>query len=146
MVASKNNEGKAQKVFFYIPGLESVNVLYFLANKYSNNLIIITTSISIHKVCEIIGLKYINPEYFRQKTESKIIKNLRNYNINNISLASNLAIKAMELLKLIVAIYRAKEVVDTLEPGSKLYYSTFFVDVLGILFLRMALEKKNYGS
>ena len=143
----KSNNQATKRVYLYIPGLESINVLYFLNEKYGNELMIISNSISVHQVCELLELKYMSANYFRVASDSKFIKKIKNLNCvkkNSLLLRiSNLIFKLVEFIQLLLKIFEAKKVVEKLEPSSKLYYSTLFIDVVGIIFLGAALENKN---
>lgn len=130
------------KIYFYMPGAESLNLLYFLAERYNNDLIVITPSVSVKEVCEIIGLNYMNPKFYNSSEKKEIglkyLKNAKFFSFLNI-----LYCKIYELFHMIIKMIQAKKMTASLEPGSILYYSTFFYDVPGILFLGSAVRSKK---
>jgi len=129
-----------KKIYFYIPGTESYNLLYFLADRYGKDLIVITSSISVKEVCEIIGLDYVNPIFYNPSDNNKSIGLdwLKNY--KHISLLVNFFRKINNLFIMLIKMVQAKKMVGTIAAGSTLYYSTFLYDVPGILFLGAAIR------
>jgi hypothetical protein len=133
-----------KKIYFYIPGAESLNVLYFLAEQYGENLAVITPSISVKKVCEIIGLNYLTPTFCNSSDKAGEVAVLKYFkNVRYLAFLNKAICKAHDLFNMILKLVQAKKMVGSIMPGSVLYYSTFFFDVPGILFLGSAIKSKK---
>jgi hypothetical protein len=132
------------KVYFYIPGSESLNVLYFLAERYPASLVVITNSISVREVCILLELTCLY-KVFYSKSEVKSKYSFLNFlnNTKHLKIIGNIAFKISNLIYMVGGIYRAKKMTKMMPEGSTLYYSTFFYDVLGIIFLRAAIKNNR---
>jgi hypothetical protein len=134
----------SKKIYFYIPGAESLNFLYFLAERYGSALIVITPSISVKEICNILELAYIQPVFYDFSEKSNT--SLGSWYLKNnwcSSFFRGFCCKIHELFCMTVKMVKAKKMVDSLCPGATLYYSTFFYDVPGILFLGFLIRSKK---
>jgi hypothetical protein len=129
-----------RKIYFYIPGGESLNILYFLAGQYGCDLIVITSSIFVREVCGLMNIVCIypkfNPTSVSRNTMTKDWLGRQKKLSNLIKVISGLC----NLLSMVIVIYKAKKVVASMPNGCTLYYSTYYYDVPGIIFLGEAIR------
>jgi hypothetical protein len=113
-----------------------LSILYFLIGKYKKNLTVITHSDSIKEICELMKVSFLHP-YFYQKDKEVTAGSCNNYFIKLI------CSKSLIFLETIRKINQARQMQRSLIPGSTLYYSSFFYDVPGILFLGEVIRSQK---
>lgn len=133
--------------FFYIPGAESLNILYMLVERHGNNLIVFTPSISVIKVCEIMEVDYKIPEFCKPINESGKKFVLRYFKKFSRSIFFiDLITKLYEFYYILIKKKQVNKLVKSMPSGSFFYYSTFFFDVPGILFLEAVVSSKKIST
>ena len=113
-----------------------MTILYFLIEKYKKNLTVITHSDSIKEICKLMRVSFLHP-YFYQEEKGKAAGSPNNYFIKLIYT------KSLIFLETIRRINQARQMQKSLKPGSIFYYSTFFYDVPGIIFLGEVIRNQK---
>lgn len=132
-----------KNVYFYIPGAESLNILYFLAEKHMTNLIVISQSVSVVEICNILGVRHVYPEFYILPV-CKFDLNSKWKTLNNfIRFIENIYFKLRDLNCMIKVIFEVRKQISSIPKNSTIYYSTFFYDVPGIIFLGTATKRND---
>ena len=131
------------RIYFYIPGAESLQILYFLASKHGDNLVVITPSLSVKEVCVVIGVESINADFHSSSVSSASINAKWVKRCKPVDHLSGIIYQLADLISCCIVIIRAKSMVKTMPHGCILYYSTYYFDVSGMIFLREALRSRK---
>ena len=129
------------QVYFYIPGGESLIILYHLINKYNSLLVVITPSRTVVEVCKIFKINCVHPIFY-EETNFSLIKKIKNFN-SKYDLINQIKNKSIELFELFFTIFLAKKMSKQLLSDGIFYFSTFFYDSPGIIFFSFLSKRSD---